>query len=191
VSVAQLVVRRGSEGFAVRRDLAVQATLEGGRVDGGATYGRAALSGHLLVPVGGSRLLVRAQGGIASAALPAHRAFVLGGRGTLLGDPFRAWGGARAALVHVEWRFPVPFVSLRAGAYARTPGTITLAPFVASGWTDRPVAGTPWQATPGARTTAGLAVEWLGALRLEAGYGVQSRRVHLAFDVARDFWGVL
>ena len=191
VSVAQLVLRRGSEGFAVRRDLAVEASLEGGRFDGGATYGRAALSGHVLIPVGGSRLLVRAQGGIATAALPPHRAFVLGGRGTLLGDSFRAWGGSRAALVHLEWRVPVPFVSLRAGAYARTPGTITVAPFVASGWADRPVAGTPWRATPGARTTLGVALEWLGALRLEAGYGVESRRAHLSFDVARDFWGVL
>ena len=53
------------------------------------------------------------------------------------------------------------------------------------------MAGTPWLATPGARVTVGTAVEWLGALRVEAGYGVQSRRVRFAFDLTRDFWSIL
>jgi hypothetical protein len=136
-------------------------------------------------------VLVRAQGGVASADLPAHRAFVLGGRATLLGDDFRAWGGRATGLVHVEWRVAAPFPSLALGAAARTPRTITLAPFVAAGWAARPIATTPWRATRGTRVTTGLAAEWLGVLRLEAGYGLQSRRGHLAFDVTRDFWSIL
>jgi hypothetical protein len=39
--------------------------------------------------------------------------------------------------------------------------------------------------------TLGLGAEWLGVFRLEVGYGVETRRVHLAFDVARDFWDIL
>ena len=191
VDLLQLAVQRRSEGFAVRHDLHVEALLEGGRVDGGATYLRLSGAGHVLVPTGSSRLLVRVQGGVASAALPPHRAFVLGGRGTLLGEDFRAWGGARMGLVHVEWRAPVPFVSLGVGPYARTPRTLTVAPYVAMGWADRPVAGTPWAATPGARVTLGLAFECFGVLRLEAGYGAETSRVGLAFDVARDFWAIL
>ena len=66
-----------------------------------------------------------------------------------------------------------------------------LAPYLAAGWADRPVAGTPWAATPGARVTLGLALEWLGVFRLEAGFGAQSRRLALAFDVTRDFWAIL
>jgi hypothetical protein len=192
-SVAALTVRRRSEGFAVRRDLAAEATVEAGQADDGAGYVRVAAAGHVLVPLGGTRLLARVQGGAASGGLPPHRAFVLGGRGTLLGDAFRRWGGRRAALAQLEWRAPVPFIRMAAGPYAHTPGTLTLAPYVAAGWTGRPVPGTPWQATPGGapRATLGLALEWLGVVRVEAGYGLQSRRLCVAFDVTRDFWDIL
>ena len=191
LDLIQLRLRRKSEGFAVRRDVHAELVFEAGAPDGGTTYTRLAGEGHLLLPLGGTRLLLRAQGGTSTAALPAHRAFTLGGRGTLLGDPFRVWGGRRVALLHAEWRLSVPFVRVGAGPYVRTPGRITLAPFAAAGWAGGPVAGTPWLATPGARATVGTAVEWLGALRIEAGYGVQSRRVRFAFDLTRDFWSIL
>jgi hypothetical protein len=192
-ALVSLSLRRRSEGFAVRRDLAAEVTVEAGRRAGGAEYLRVAGTAHLLVPLGdgGTRLLARAAGGAAGAALPPHRAFALGGHGTLLGEAFRQWGGARYALLHVEWRAPVPFVRMAAGPYARTPGTITLAPYAAAGWTARPVPGLPWRATPGPRVTLGLGVEWLGVFRLEAGYGVQSRSGRVAFDVTRDFWDIL
>jgi hypothetical protein len=180
-----VTLRRRSEGFAVRRDLAGEASAEVGE-----HFARFSGAGHVLVPLGSSRLLTRVQFGIATRDLPQYRAFVLGGRGTLLGDGFREWGGRRMALVHIEWRTPVPFVRLSSGP-ARTPGTITLAPFVASGWAAEPLLLSPWRATAGARVTLGLAAEWLGVFRLEAGYGVQSRRAHVAFDVTRDFWDIM
>ena len=191
VDLVTVGVRRRSEGFAVRRDVHVELALELGRRDGGMEYARLAGSGHLLVPLGGTRVLLRAQGGAATRDVPPHRAFVLGGRGTVLGDDFRAWGGARAALLHVEWRLPVPFVSLKLGQWARTPAAAVLAPYVATGWTDHPVAGTPWAATPEARVTYGAGLEWLGVFRLDVGIGAQNRRVRFAFDVTRDFWGLL
>jgi hypothetical protein len=191
VDLVGLALERRSEGFAVRRDLHARLAVEAGRLDGGATYVRVAGAGHVLFPFGSTRALVRAQGGVASADLPAHRAFVLGGRGTLLGDDFRRWGGRRIALLHVEWRLAVPFLSLAVGPYTRTPRSIILAPFAATGWTDRPIAGTPWVATAGARTTLGLAVEWLGVFRLEAGMDAHTRQVRVAFDVTRDFWDIL
>ena len=190
VNVITLAVRRPSEGFAVRRDRFFDVALEAGRVDGGARYLRLAGTAHLLAPLGGTRVLARVQGGLASANLPAHRTFVLGGRGTLLGDDFRAWGGRALALAHFEWRVPAPFPSLALGP-ARTPGTIMLAPYVAAGWTERPVVGAPWRATPGVRVTVGVGMEWLGVFRVEAGYGVQGGRAHVTFDVTRDFWSVL
>jgi hypothetical protein len=196
-----LTVRRRSEGFAVRRDFAAELTLEGGRRvrDGTSSYARISGSGHILAPIASGRthVLARVEFGLATAALPPHRAFVLGGRGTLLGDPFRQWGGRRLGLVHLEWRVPVPFIRLKAGP-ARTPGTITLAPYAAAGWTadaippiPPPPLLTPWRVTPGTRTTLGVAAEWLGVFRIEAGYGAQTHQAHLAFDITRDFWDIL
>ena len=180
-----VTLRRRSEGFAVRRDVAGETTLEVGQ-----HYLRFSGNGHVLVPVGSTRLLTRIEFGLGSDRLPEHRIFVLGGRATLLGDEFREWGGKRAAVVHVEWRVPVPFFSVGVGP-ARTPGTLTLAPYVATGWAAEPFIFTPWLATPGTRMTVGLGAEWLGVFRLEAGYGVQSRNLHVTFDVTRDFWDIL
>jgi hypothetical protein len=191
VDFVAFAVERESQGLAVRRDLHFHLTLEGGRLDGRSSYVRAAGVWQVLFPVGATRGLVRVQGGAASDHLPVYRAFVLGGRGTLLGDDFRAWGGRRMALAHVEWRVPVPFLSLAVGPYTRTPRSLIVAPYAAAGWSDRPVAGTPWRATPGVRATIGLGVEWLGVFRLEAGFGAQSRQVGFAFDVTRDFWDIL
>jgi len=184
-NVATFTLRRRSEGFAVRRDVAGETTLEVGT-----HYVRLGGAAHVLVPLGSSRLLTRVQFGVASDGLPVHRAFVLGGRGTLLGDPFRVWGGRQAALLHVEWRTPVPFIRLSAGP-ARTPGTIILAPYAALGWAGDALPVGPWAATTGTRATLGLGAEWLGVFRVEAGYGLQSHRIHAAFDVTRDFWDIL
>jgi hypothetical protein len=189
--VVHFGARRRSEGFAVRRDLYAEVSVEGGRRDDGDAYARGAMAAHALLPVGGARVLFRVQAGAASHRLPRHRAFVLGGRGTLLGDAFRMWGGTRAALAHAEWRVPVPFGGLRFGSAARIPGALTIAPYAAAGWAGGPVAGTPWVAAPGTRVTLGLGIEWLGVVRLDAGYGVQSHRLRLAFDLSRDFWGIL
>ena len=191
VSLVTLALSRPGAGLAVRHDHAFDVSLEAGRTDANARYARLAAVGQLLLPLGGTRLLVRGEGDAATVDVPAYRTFVLGGRGTLLGDDFRAWGGRHVALLHVEWRIPAPFPSISLGAAARTPGSITLAPFIAAGWADAPVANTPWRATPGARVTTGVGLEWLGVFRLEVGYGAQSGHTHVAFDVTRDFWSVL
>ncbi|HET7791297.1 MAG TPA: hypothetical protein VFK78_10935 [Gemmatimonadales bacterium] len=191
VDIVRFEARRKSEGFAVRHDVEITLSMEGGLVDGGAGYARVAGGGHVLFPLGATHVLFRGSGGVASLDVPAYRSFVLGGRGTLVGEPFRAFGGRREALLSAEWRVNAPFFRIGAGAYARTPGTIVVAPMVAAGWSDEPVAGTPWRATPGARVTTGVAFEWLGVLRLEVGYGLQSRRAGVTLDVTRDFWAIL
>jgi hypothetical protein len=193
VDVARMTVRRRAAGLGdgVSHDLAGGLAVEGGRIDGGDGYWRLSGDGSALVPLAGTRVVVRGEFGLASPHLPAHRTFVLGGRGTLLGDDYRSWGGRRAALVDVEWRLPVPFPSFSAGPYTHTPSHIIVAPYAAAGWTAAPVVGTPWIGAPGTRVTLGLALEWLGLLRVESGYGAESRRVHVALDIARDFWGLL
>jgi hypothetical protein len=188
---AMLSLRRRSGGFAVRRDVQAEFTLEAGGPNDGITYGRVALAGQAIMPLGGTRVLVRGEGGYASAEQPAHRTFVMGGRGTLLGDPFRAWGGTRAALLHAEWRLPLPSLTLGIASVARVPTTLTLAPFVAAGWTDVPPDGMTWSATGDPRLSVGVALEWLGVIRLEFGYGTSSREAQVSFDLSRDFWPIL
>src|SRR5258708_13945585 len=128
VDVVQLAVERQSEGFAVLRDLHVETMLEGGRKDGGATYLRLSGAGHVLFPAGSTRLLLRGQAGVASADLPAHRAFVLGGRGTLLGDDYRQWGGRRMALLHPGCRGSPPPRSAAGGACRWPPRSLPAPP---------------------------------------------------------------
>lgn len=138
------------------------------------------------------QLAVRGRLGLATAGIAPYRSFVMGGRGTLPGEPFRAYGGRRAALVHAEWRVGVAIPQLGLGDFVSTGRTLVVAPFLAAGWSDRPLPGTPWVATPGVRPVAGLAVEWLmGLLRAEVGVGLRDGGVQLLFDVSRDWWEVL
>jgi hypothetical protein len=190
-NTAVVALRRRSGGVALRRDLLGEVTVEAGARDDGAGYARVSVGGQALLPAGATRLLLRAAGGAASADLPLHRSFVLGGRGTLPGDGFRSWGGRRAALLHVEWRLPVPGPAVGVGTYARIPTTLTVAPFAAAGWADGAMTGAPWRPAPDARLTVGLGLEWLGVVRIEVGVGLQSRRAQLAVDLARDFWPIL
>ena len=188
--IARVALERASGGVAVRHDLQGRLALEGGEGEG--EYLRAVLEGRWLRPAGPGQLLARTYLGAGTEHLPGYRSFVLGGRGTLLGEPFRRYGGRTAALAHVEWRFEAPFPAIALGSFASTGRRLTLAPFVSAGWTDRPLSGLPWEGTDGVRPVAGLAVEWLmRLLRLEVGIGLRDGRVGFAVDVNRDWWGVL
>lgn len=67
-----------------------------------------------------------------------------------------------------------------------------MAPFLAAGWSERPLTGMPWAATDGVRPVLGIATEWLmGLLRLEVGMALRSGEVGISLDVNRDWWGIL
>jgi hypothetical protein len=188
--IARASLERASVGMAVDRDFQGRITLEAG--EGGGEYVRVAADGRLLGGAGPGRLLARLHLGAGSDRLPAYRSFVLGGRGTLLGEPFRAYGGRSMALAHTEWRLDVPVPSLPLGSFAGTGRRLTLAPFVAAGWTERPATSLPWSETDGLRPVVGLAAEWLmGILRLEVGVGLRSGDIGVSVDVNRDWWGIL
>jgi outer membrane protein assembly factor BamA len=183
-------VERASSGIAVRQDVQGRLALEA--AEGAGEYLRASAEGRWLRSAGPGQLLTRAYVGVGTDRLPAYRSFVLGGRGTLVGEPFRAYGGRTAALAHLEWRFEVPFPAIPLGSFASTGRHLTLAPFVAAGWAERPLRGLPWEGTDGVRPVAGVAVEWLMRLiRLEAGVGLRDGTLGVSIDVNRDWWGVL
>ncbi|HUR93526.1 MAG TPA: hypothetical protein VMY76_03010, partial [Gemmatimonadales bacterium] len=145
-----------------------------------------------LTTLAGRELVARTYLGIGTAGLPPHRSFVLGGRGTLVGEPFRAYGGREVALGQIEWRVEVPVPAISLGSFASTGRTIILAPFVAAGATGRPIAGLPWTETDGLRPVVGVAVEWfMRLIRIEAGVGLRDGGFGLTIDVNRDWWGLL
>jgi hypothetical protein len=188
--VARVGLERGSGGIATRHDLEGRISLEGG--EGSADYARFTATGRWSLEVGRSELLGRAFLGVGTDALPPHRGFVMGGRGTLVGEPYRAYGGRSAALSHLEWRFEVPAPALSLGSFASTGRRMVVAPFVTLGYADRSIAGLPWTETDGVRPVAGLAIELLMRLiRLELGVGLRDGEVGFTLDVNRDWWGLL
>ncbi|MGH7581353.1 MAG: hypothetical protein ACREM9_14320, partial [Gemmatimonadales bacterium] len=188
--VARAALERASGGIAVRRDLQGRLALEAG--DGAGEYLRMTAEGRWLTNAGPGQLLSRVYLGAGTDRLPAYRSFVLGGRGTLLGEPFRAFGGKTAGLAHLEWRFEVPFPAIPLGSFASTGRQLTVAPFLAAGWAERPYPALPWQGSDGVRPVAGVAFEWLMRLvRLEVGVGLRDGGVGVSVDVNRDWWGVL
>jgi hypothetical protein len=181
---------RSSGGIAVRRDLQGRVSLEA--ADGPSGYVRGTVEGRWLATLGRGQLLSRAYAGVGSDQLPPYRSFVLGGRGTLVGEPFRAYGGRTAVLAQVEWRFDVPVPSIPLGSFASTGHRAILAPFLAAGYADRPIGGLPWDRTDGLRPVAGLALEWfMRLIRVEAGVGLRDGHFGLTVDVNRDWWGLL
>jgi hypothetical protein len=188
--IVRASVERASGGMAVERDLQGRLSVEVG--DGEGQYFRAAAEGRWLTGVGPARLLTRGYAGVGTDDLPAYRSFALGGRGTLLGEPFRAFGGRAMAVVQSEWRLQVPVPALPLGSFAGTGRHLTLAPFLAAGWSESPLPGLPFVETDGVRPVAGLAAEWLmGLLRFEVGVGLRSGDVGISVDVNRDWWGIL
>ena len=188
--VARLELERASGGIAVRGDLQGRVTLEAG--EGPRDYARATLEGRWLATLAGHELVSRLYLGAGTDGLPPHRSFAIGGRGTLVGEPFRAYGGREVALGQLEWRFSVPVPAIPLGSFASTGRTMTVAPFVAAGAAGRPFGGLPWAATDGIRPVAGVALEWfMRLIRVEAGVGLRDGDFGLTVDVNRDWWGLL
>jgi len=188
--IVRLGLERASGGIAVHRDLQGRLSLEAGR--GVGEYIRAAVEGRWLHGLRGGELLSRLYLGVGSDQIPPHRSFVLGGRGTLVGEPFRAYGGKAAALAHLEWRFEVAVPAISMGSFASTGRRMTVAPFLAAGYTERPLPGLPWKSTAGLRPVAGIGLEWfMRLIRIEAGVGLRDGAVGVTVDINRDWWGLL
>jgi len=190
LAVGRLRLERESPELAVRGGFSGTLELEGG-TGGDRSYVRVRGMARLQVPVGTTAFVARTWGGWGSSELPPRRAFVMGGRGSLIADSFRAWGGRRAAYGAIEWRARVPFPAIPLGPFLSTGNTVTVAPFVAAGWTDDAIAGMPWVPSGGIRPVFGVALEWFHRLlRLEGGVNLDGD-VGFTVDLGRDLWGIL
>jgi hypothetical protein len=189
--VARLYLERSSGGFALNTDLQGRLSIEAGEGDG--DYFRGTATARLLAKTGvTSELLARVYLGTGSARLPSYRSFVIGGRGTLPGEPFRSYGGRHVVLGHLEWRFDVSAPAIALGSFASTGRRVTVAPFVAAGYAGSPLTGLPWIPSDGVRPVVGLAVElFMRLLRVEAGVGLRDGGIGITVDVNRDWWRLL
>lgn len=180
--VARLRLEKASGG-SVAAVSAFQGAIHLEAGDGPTNYARATAEGRWLRSLGGTQVLSRLYAGVGSEGTPAYRNFALGGRGTLIGEPFRAFGGRRAVLAHLEWRFEAPAPAIPLGSFASTGRTITVAPFAAAGWAD---------GGGGIRPVTGLAVElFMRIIRVEAGMALRTGEVGVTVDVSREWWGAL
>jgi len=164
---------------------------EGGR--GGETrYAR--LSGMLRWAgnAGPGELSVTTTAGWASHGTPRARGFVMGGWGTLPGEPHRRYGGRRILLQRLEYLGSVPIPELRLGSIGGTGPDLAIGPFLAAGVAGGGMTAVPWVPSAGARTVAGIAVEGLFRLvRIEFGVALDGGGAGLAVDVAKPWWRIL
>lgn len=132
------------------------------------------------------RWLVRGALGAAGGRLPAHRLFLLGGRGTLPGYPFRTRGGSRLALLGVRASSPLvdPWLTLRVR--------------LAAGWARAGGPGREATERLGVRETGrilpsaglGLGLFW-DLLRVDLLRGLDGGDWALELSVDPDFWPML
>jgi hypothetical protein len=181
-----------SAGFAMGKGVSGRVTVEGGLGEQ-VSFLRIVGSFRAQVPAGRTDITARFLGGTGTDELPANRSFVVGGRGTLVPDPFRAWGGRNGAFGVLEWRIPVPFPTIPLGAFSSTGNRITVAPNIALGWTSGELAqAVPWEVTDGVRPVVGLGIEWFHNLfRVDLGFGLENSEFGVVFDVNRGLWGIL
>lgn len=186
--------RGGGSSIATGNDFAGDVQVEA--ASGPTDFVRASARAEWLRSLGAVQLLMRGRGGWGSTGMPAYRQFVLGGRGTLVGEEFRAFGGQAMALGHVELRFQAPAPAIPLGSFASTGRTMTIAPFLSAGWVRGPGAATatavPWQDSDGLRPVAGLGVElFMQLIRIDAGIALRTGEFGLTIDINRDWWGAL
>jgi hypothetical protein len=182
---------RGRTGAVVGASLQGTVDVEGG-LQGDRRYARVRGAGEVGLPAGPGELRLQAWAGWGSVDLPPHRLFVLGGRGTLVGEPLRAYGGRRAALARLSWGVPLPAPAIPLGRYASTGRQLVVAPFVSVGWAAKPAAGLPWADSDGGRPVLGVTVEaFHRLLLLEVGWAVRQETVGFTVDLRRDLWPIL
>ena len=186
IGSVRMVLERRAENTRPGRG-SVRLTAEGGLGDH--DYVRLVAEGRTGFEVGAGTLRLTARAGALLGEVPSNRVFVLGGRGTLTGEGFRAFGGRRMALARLEWRIPLFLASfggrgLQDRAFA--------APFLAAGWTDGVPGPGNRAKTQGIRPVLGVATDLLfQTMRIELGWAPRAGRVGLVFDASPGWWPIL
>ncbi len=188
---ARLELERRSGGFVLGSGLSGRLAIEGGVLEED-RYLRLLAVGRAQARLSGTDVVARGWVGWGSQALPAHRGFVVGGRGTLVSEPFRRWGGRRIAYGALEWRISAPFFAVPLGGRISSGDRLFLIPFVEAGWTGGDILNGIGEGSGGVRPVAGVAMEWFHSLvRVDVGMSLRDRRFGASVDVSRGLWPIL
>lgn len=160
---------------------------------GSTTWGRIALRADRIWRAGGGEWEVEVATGAATARLPARRAFLLGGVGTLPGRPFREEAGRSLAMARLDRRWSVRGPSVGLGAFGRTAPRMEAGLFAALGRTAGQGSDWPWQAGTGWHPVVGAGLQLFDrAIRVEVGRGLGRGAVTtVAIDVDPRWWPIL
>jgi hypothetical protein len=154
-------------------------------------------------PIGEMRIVAHSlfAAAMGDDSLPAQHLVYLGGPTTGPGYDYHQFAGRMGVSQRLELRVPAPFFSFKLGRYGRTPGTITLAPFVNTLWIDRSApasevrvggVGSGIHGRAGWFPSVGIgALSIFDVLRVDVSRGLRNGRWSFSFDVGRDFWGIL
>jgi hypothetical protein len=150
--------------------------------------GRVSATGTFEKPVGKSRIVAHSlfAAAMGDDPVPAQHLVYLGGPTTGPGYDFHEFVGKLGASQRVELRFPAPFPSFRLGRYGRTPGTITLAPYVNTVWISDRAGADGWFPSVGLG-----ALSIFDVIRLDVARGLRDGRWSFSMDFGRDFWRIL
>ncbi|MDQ3696526.1 MAG: hypothetical protein M3373_00665 [Gemmatimonadota bacterium] len=151
-------------------------------------------------PVGPHRLVLESTiaGVVAERDPPPQSLVYLGGPVSGPGYDYHAFAAELGATQRIEWRAPVPFVSIPIGRYGRAPAAATIAAFGhgvyvsrvapagAARRKDGRVGGAGWYPSVGVG-----ALFFFDVLRLDVARGLRGGRWTFSLDVAREFWPIL
>lgn len=200
----------------IEAQLRLQGDAIGYRALDSASYrfmSRLSLRGNFERPIATSRVVAHSlfAAAMGDDSLPSQHLVFLGGPTTGPGYDFHQFAGRMGASQRLEIRSPAPFPSFKIGRYGRTPGSITLAPFVNTIWINlrRSARVTPSQpvgvlrphdyvlpAVPplhgGWYPSVGLgALSIFDLVRFDVARGLRNGRWTFSVDVGREFWGIL
>jgi hypothetical protein len=165
----------------------------GGAGTGDGVTARLAASAVVQLPAGATRLHLETHGGVVGGSrVPTQELVRYGGIVSGPGYGFHQFAGREAVSQRVEWRVPVPFVSVPLLKYGRTPRSATLAPYahvVCVG--GREVIGDPTPAE-GCFPSVGVGFSALFDLvRFDLAHGFREGGWKFGVDVGRIMWGIL
>ena len=158
---------------------------------GARDYIRFTGEGSAGVRLGPGRLGISLRGGTSWGDLPPYRAFTLGGRGTLVGEPFRAYGGTTMAWSRIAWQIPVPVAPFGSSTPLRDHWVV--GPFLSAGWTTGDPGVSGRDGGGGIRPVVGVAADLLfQTLRIELGFAPRGGgTLGVVLDAHPAWWPIL